>query len=263
MYGIDLVVDPRAPVEWQRVRTNGRTFAYVRANYGTAQDPGFAQTWHSMRQAGIVRGAWQVLRHDEDPVEQATQFLKSIELQRGDLPPMIDLERMATSSPATVLEMLRTWLHVVESELEARHGCVLKPVIRTSSRAWPVRKEPCTFQDYALWIIDPLHFEPIVPKCWSPGEWMFHQYSVGARGVPGISGPASLDRFNPCKIGDRGQAPQLIKRLLRRAKFGFGVTETCELDDYTRRALMQFQEARGLVQDGMVDPRTFAELHWP
>lgn len=263
MYGIDLVVDPRSPVDWPRVRTSGRTFAYVRAGYGTSVDAGFTAAWHAMRQVGMLRGAWQVLRHDEDPVDQATQFLKVVELQRGDLPPMIDLERMATSSPAIVLDRLRTWLYVVESELEARHGCELKPLIRTSSRAWPVRKEPCALPDYALWIIDAQHFEPTLPACWGASEWTFHQYSPGARGIPGVSAPVSLSRFNPCKLGDRGRGAQLVKHLLRRAKFGFGVTDTCELDDYTRRAISQFQEARGLLQDGIVDPKTFAELHWP
>ncbi len=263
MYGIDLVVDPKSPVDWSRVRASGRTFGYVRATYGLSTDPGFAATWHAMRQAGIARGAWQVLRHDEDAIEQAVQFLKVVELQRGDLPPMIDLERMATSSPATVLDKLRAWLGVIESELEARHGFPIRPLIRTSSRAWPVRREPCVFGDYALWIIDPIHFDPpSMPACWAADEWTVHQYSVGVRGVPGVHGPAQLDRWSPCKLGDRGRAPQLIKQLLRRAKFGFGVTDTCEIDDYTRRAIVQFQEARGLIQDGIVGPKTFAELHW-
>ncbi|HEY5926233.1 MAG TPA: GH25 family lysozyme [Kofleriaceae bacterium] len=255
--------DPRTAIDWSRVRASGRTFAYVRATYGMAPDPGFASAWQNLKSSGLVRGAWQVLRHDENAVEQATQFLKIVELQRGDLPPMIDLERMATSSPTTVIDMLRTWLSVVESELEARHGCKIRPIIRTSSRAWPVRKEPCAFQDYTLWIIDAFHFEPQVPKCLGAGEWQFHQYSVGTRGIPGISGPVALDRFNPCKLGDRGRAPTLLKHLLAKAKFGFGVTDTCEFDDYTRRATTNFQEARGLVQDGMIGPKTFAELHWP
>jgi lysozyme len=263
MYGLDLVADPRSAIDWSRVRASGRTFAYVRATYGMTPDPGFASAWHAMKNAKMLRGAWQVLRHDENVVDQATQFLKVVELQRGDLPPMVDLERLATRSPATVIDMLKTWLSVVESELEARHGCVIKPIIRTSSRAWPAGREPCAFHDYALWIIDPVHFEPSVPRCIGAGEWTLHQYSVGARGLPGISGPVQLDRFNPCKIGDRGRMPTLIKHLLHSAKHGFGVTETPEFDDYTRRAATHFQEARGLVQDGIIGPETFAELHWP
>lgn len=260
MYGIDLVA-VRVPVDWARVRESGRTFAFVRASYGSAVDPAFSQSWRAMRDAGITRGAWQVLRHDEDPIEQAIQFLKVLDLQRGDLPPMLDLERMATSSPNTVIGMMKSWIAVIESELEARHGCTFHPIIRTSSRAWPVRREPCGLEKHSLWIIDASRLDPpTMPKCMPANEWLFHQYAMGTRGVPGVPGLAQLSRFNPSALGDRGWRVDAVKRLLRGA--GFTIPDSAELDEDTRRALLQFQAARGLVEDGIVGPKTFAELHW-
>jgi lysozyme len=262
MYGIDVV--STAPVDWGRVRESGRTFAYLRSAYGRAVDPGFGTSWGAMRDAGIVRGAWQVLRHDEDPVEQAVQFLKVVQLQRGDLPPMLDLERMSTTSPTQVVAMVKTWASVVESELDARHGCAPRAIIRTSSRACPVRCEPNGFERHALWVIDPTRFDqPEVPRCWGTGEWTMHQYAVGKQGIPGVAGTAQLDRFQPVALGARGRRVELVKELLREANFGFGITETAELDEYTSKAITSFQAARGLVQDGIVGPKTFAELHWP
>jgi lysozyme len=262
MYGLDLVTTPTITADWLRVRESGRTFAYVRAAYGATGDAGFPATWTAMRDAGIVRGAWQVLRHDEDPVDQAVHFLKTVELQRGDLPPMLDLERMATSSPGFVLRMLKIWFEIVESELEARHGFAPKPIIRTSSRAWPVR-QACTFQPHALWIVDPSRFDaPTMPRCWEANDWTIHQYAIGTRGVPGIPAPVQLDRFHPIVFGDRGRRVELVKTLLREAKLGFGLHATPEFDEPTLRAITHFQESRGLLADGIVGPKTFAQLHW-
>jgi murein L,D-transpeptidase YcbB/YkuD len=40
------------------------------------------------------------------------------------------------------------------------------------------------------------------------------------------------------------------------------VSESNELDRATREAVVHFQVMRGLVQDGLVGPKTYAELQW-
>lgn len=263
VYGIDTMTTPRSTFDWTRVRESGRTFAFVRATYGGKTDPGFARTWRAMREAGITRGAWQMLRHDEDPAEQAIEFLKAVELKRGDLAPLLDLERMATSSLAVMTSMVKTWCSIVESELEARHGFALRPILRTSSRSWPARKPSFELEHHALCVIDPLHFDvPALPPCWEPDQWMFHQYTIGTPGLPGADGAVQLLRFNPCARGARGTRVRIVKELLRAAGFGFGVSETGDYDDAAARAVAQFQRSRMLVEDGIVGPKTFAALHW-
>lgn len=263
MYGIDVIPSSATPIHWTHVRDSGRTFAYVRAAYGIKSDTAFPATWRAIHDARIVRGAWQTLRHDEDPVEQAVQFLKLVELQRGDLPPLLDLERMATSSLALVTSMVKAWTSVVESELEARHGTRLRPLIRTSSRACPSgHTTASTLEHHDLCVVDSSHFDPpSVPRCWAPDDWTIHHYAIGIRGIPGIDGSAHLLRFHPCTRGDRGRRVQRIKDLLRAARFG--VEDTVEFDEDTARAVLQFQARRGLVEDAIVGPKTFAELHWP
>jgi lysozyme len=264
MYGIDVVSTPHIAIDWTKVRESGRTFAYVRAANGRVADPGFAATWDAMHRAGIVCGAGHVLHHDQDPVEQAVTFLKQVHLERGDLPPTLDLELLATASPTAVRSLMHVWISIIESELDARHGCTLRPIIRTSSRARPLHGERGSFARHPLWVIDPSRFDPpTVPACWGDGEWTLHQYAVGRHGVPGTACPVQLDRFQPCALGDRGRRVAHVKQLLRSAGFGFGVPETAELDHYTHQALLQFQASRGLLEDGIVGPKTFAELHWP
>jgi hypothetical protein len=226
MYGIDVGTTPHTAIDWARLRACGRTFAVVRAANGRDVDPGFAVTWEALHRAGIVCGAAQLLRHDDDPVEQAATFLEQVHLERGDLPPMLDLQHTAGTSSAIARHVVDTWIKIVESELEARHGCTLRPIIRTSNRTWPLRCDHDSIARDAVWLTD-------------------------------------LVRFQPCTLGDRGRRVVHVKQLLRAAGFGLGVTETTELDEHTHIALLRFQASRALLEDGIVGPKTFAALHWP
>lgn len=263
MFGLDLVTDAQVRVQWPTLRTTGLTFAYVMATSGLSVVPSFQPSWRAMRDAGIRRGAWHSLRGDESVTEQAIMFLKTVELQRGDLPPALDIEPIENRSPSVQLEAIKTWLSVVESELEARHGTKMRPLIRTSTRAWAIRQAP-SFENYPLWIVDTSRFDhPALPNAWETDDWTLHQYSTATRGVPGTGIPVQLDRFNPCKRGDKGRRVSEIKNLMRRVRFGFGVSDNAMFDEYTRRAIMQFQASRNLIEDGIVGPATYAELCWP
>src|SRR5688500_6885931 len=63
-------------VDWRAVRAAGLRFAFVRVCDGTTiLDPTFAQTWPAARAAGVMRGAYQYFRPEEDPIEQADLLL--------------------------------------------------------------------------------------------------------------------------------------------------------------------------------------------
>jgi hypothetical protein len=139
---------------------------------------------------------------------------------------LLDLQQTAGTSCAVARSVVDTWTKIVESELDARHGCTLRPIIRTSNRAWPLRCDHDRIARDAVWLTD-------------------------------------LVRFQPCTVGDRGRRVVHVKQLLRAAGFGLHVTETMELDEVTHHALLRFQASRGLLEDGVVGPKTFAALHWP
>jgi GH25 family lysozyme M1 (1,4-beta-N-acetylmuramidase) len=257
---ISRVVDHEV-IDWQRLRAAGVTFCFVRATFGTKSSEDFAERWWGMKTAGIRRAALHSLRSDQDPIAQAVQFLK-VGLDRGDLPPVLEIDETESRPSRRIVDGVREWLVVVEAELEARHGHVIKPMIRTSERVWRMLDNPSGFSAYPLCIVDCSRFSaPRVPPPWTEREWTFHQYTSGTLGAPGVRRGIDLDRFNPMGLGDRGERVDQIKQLLRRT--GIDVSEGDEFDEQTRRGVLRFQAARGILADGVVEASTFAELQWP
>jgi GH25 family lysozyme M1 (1,4-beta-N-acetylmuramidase) len=254
MFGVDFSAGTYTNVVWTRVRMSGRTFAYVQASDGVHGVHEFRVAWSQLRETGLLRGAWHGLRMSEQAVEQAVQFLKLVELHRGDLPPVLEVSDLELS--AQTLDAIRTWISVVSSELEARHGQALPTILRLSSRV--AARHERALADYPLWLVDHVRYEQ---PC--DGAWDLHQYTCAVSGVPGGGAHAHLDKFNVLKLFDRGHRVARVKQRMTEVGFGFGVTESDELDLATRDAVIRFQAARGLVQDGLIGPKTFAELQWP
>ncbi len=46
----------------------------------------------------IMRGAYHYYRPNENSIEQANLFIKTVKLQKGDLPPVLDIEKLPEES---------------------------------------------------------------------------------------------------------------------------------------------------------------------
>ena len=103
----------------------------------------------------------------------------------------------------------------------------------------------------------------MTPEVWESSDWAIHQYARAVRGVPGAGAHVHLSKFNATKLHDRGRRVSRVKHLVREAGLGFGVDESDELDAPTQAAILRSQTSRGLVEDGIVGPKTFAKLMWP
>jgi lysozyme len=261
MFGLDMANRDLNVVDWHKVRGSGRTFAFVRASHGQKLDTSFPDLWPAIREAGMLRGAYHLLRHDLPPEAQAVTFLDAAKLERGDLPPMLDIEGIEDLAPSAIVAAARRWLAVVEDELHALHGVQLRPFICTSARVWKLLGSPAGFEMYPLWVVDWLYLDtPRVPPPWGDNQWILHQYAGETKGMAGVSNRADLDRFRVLKRGDRG--PCITRLKVQLAIAGFATSATSEFDDATRAAVIAFQTAHGLLQDGLVGPRTFALLQW-
>lgn len=248
-------------VDWREVRASGRTFAFIRATHGTTVDAAFTKLWPEIRSAGLVRGASHSLTQDRPAGIQAEMFLDTVRLEPGDLPPMLDLESLDIPPPP-IADAAKRWLAIVEHELQRRHGIALKPFISTSARLWRLLGNPHGFEAYPLWIVDRTRFDaPRVPAAWGDDQWTIQQYAGHARGIPGMRRQADLDRFRAQKLGDRGRSTLELKSRLAAAGFTPRST-TDEFDTAARDAVVLFQSARSLVQDGIVGPKTFAAIQW-
>ena len=71
-------------VDWARVRGAGYVFAYARVSDGTGTlDSQFRANWLGIRNAGLIRGAYQFFRPRQDPTAQADLFLRVIDEAGG------------------------------------------------------------------------------------------------------------------------------------------------------------------------------------
>ena len=63
----------------------------------------------------LIRGAYHFYRADEDPVMQANNFLANVKLESGDLPPILDIEKIPRrKSNEKLIEDLKIWCRIVE-----------------------------------------------------------------------------------------------------------------------------------------------------
>jgi lysozyme len=185
--GID-VSDHQGTVDWNAVLQAGRFFTFIKATDGiTWTDPEFAANWSGAKAAGLLRGAYHFYETNDDPADQARNFLSAVQLEPGDLPPVVDIEvTKSGQSAAQIVKDLQTWLDLVEQAT----GRV--PILYTNPRYWD-SLGTSAFGRYPLWVAEYGVSSPKLPAGWT--SWTFWQFSESGT-VAGISGSVDLDIFN-------------------------------------------------------------------
>lgn len=183
--GID-VSHWQGTVDWQRVAGDGVAFAFIKATEGGDYvDPQFVANWDGAARAGVLRGAYHFFRPQTDAAAQAQQFLRTVGVRAGDLPPVLDVEVTDGRSAAQIAAGVRTWLEIVESATGRR------PILYTRASFWTAQMG-AGFGAYPLWVAHYGAVEPAVPSGWD--RWTFWQHSDAGR-VAGISGDVDLNWF--------------------------------------------------------------------
>jgi len=187
--GVDVSFFNGDLIDWKVVAQGGISFALIKATEGaTTTDPTFATNWANLKSAGIVRGGYHFFRSDKDAEVQAKLFLKTVKLEPGDLPPILDVEISKKEDISKVVFGISKWLTIVEKATGRR------PILATQPVYWRDRLEDLkVFAAYPLWIVENDIKQPDIPGGWN--TWVFWTYS-DAGAVEGIQGNASLDRFN-------------------------------------------------------------------
>ncbi|MEZ4294169.1 MAG: GH25 family lysozyme [Polyangiaceae bacterium] len=186
--GIDVSVW-QATVNWDSVAGDGIKFAIARASYGTSKDSYFDQNWAGMKNAGLVRGAYQYWLPSKDPIAQAQAMLDIMgPLGPGDLPPVVDVEQTDGLGPAEIVSRLKQWIGHVESAIGR------KPIIYSGKYFWQDNVKSTDFLDYPLWIPNYSLECPDLPNgYWS--DWHFFQYTDKGS-VKGVSGNVDRNDWN-------------------------------------------------------------------
>jgi GH25 family lysozyme M1 (1,4-beta-N-acetylmuramidase) len=208
---------------WSTVRkyTDVR-FTFMKVDEGLdngAYEAQFARDWKESRANGVIRSPYCLFHAEENPVEQADQFVALINANGGlkptDLPPTLDLEYTYGVSSQKTLDNALAWLKEVK-RLTGR-----TPIIYTylpwwngdEPDKWGKSMSPNQYSgaarqhfvstlqqlgQYPLFISDVGRSQPRVPFPWT--RYFAYQYDFGGRpaGIPSnaAGGVTDLDRLN-------------------------------------------------------------------
>lgn len=183
--GID-ISKYQGSVDFAAVRAATISYVFIRATEGiTYQDADFATNIAAARAAGLVVGAYHFYETNDEPNAQLANFTGLVSLQRGDLPPVVDIEKLHDQDDANLTENIQTFL----TGLQAHYG--VKPILYTGRNF--ANEYMGGFGDYPLWLAEYDVDAPTLPQGWS--DWTFWQWSQ-ATTIAGIDGQVDADRYN-------------------------------------------------------------------
>jgi lysozyme len=186
--GID-VSTYQGTINWAQVTTSNVRFAVTRISDGlNYQDVQFNRNWAAIKDAGLIRGAYQFFEPGLDAMAQANMVVSKVgKLGPNDLPVQLDMEVTGGQSAATIVSRMKIWIERVTA------GTGKRPMIYSAKYFWNDNIASREFNSYALWVANYGVTCPDMPDPWS--NWTIWQYSDN-RTVPGISGGVDADKFN-------------------------------------------------------------------
>ena len=188
MHGID-VSHYQGDINWKMLEQTRQgkfpvQFIFMKATEGgDFSDDKFVANFDSAKAHGFIRGAYHFYNPKTGADKQADFFIRSVKLEPGDLPPVLDIEKKG-KDVKKLQQDLKIWLRKVESH----YG--VKPIIYASYKFKTKYLNDSIFDTYPYWIahyyVDSVRYQ---------GEWKFWQHTdVGT--LPGIDEKVDLNVFN-------------------------------------------------------------------
>ncbi|CAA7196391.1 glycoside hydrolase family 25 protein [Chryseobacterium potabilaquae] len=177
-------------IQWDSLSVGNKIipleFVVIRATMGNQNsDKHFNQFWKEAKKHDMIRGAYHFYRADEDPIIQANNFLENVKLESGDLPPILDIEKVPKrKTNQKLIEDLKVWCKIIEEAYGQ------KPIIYTYYNYYKDFLEE-EFQNYPLWLAN----YNDVPSPTPNGSWDFWQFTENGI-VHGINTKVDLDIYN-------------------------------------------------------------------
>jgi lysozyme len=172
-------------VKNMKVKNVSLGFSFIKATEGISNiDPQFRRNWKKAGEHQIIRGAYHFFIGSKDGKMQAENFIGKVELNPGDLPPVLDIEQLNGAKSADVKKEALEFLQVVEAYYK------VKPIIYTNVDFYN-RNLGSDFDAYPLWIAH--YYQPEQPRI--SRDWVFWQHSDEGR-VNGILNKVDFNVFN-------------------------------------------------------------------
>ncbi|MEO6682995.1 MAG: glycoside hydrolase family 25 protein [Ginsengibacter sp.] len=157
-------------------------FAFIKATEGRfLVDPKYRYNWLHAGKNNVPKGAYHFFIPGKEPKKQARNFIGIVNLNSGDLPPVLDVEISRNISVKQMQEEVKIWLDMVEEHYE------VKPIIYTNISFYE-KYFAGKFDEYPLWIAH--YLQPDKPR--TKQDWAFWQHSETGR----VNGIKSMVDFN-------------------------------------------------------------------
>lgn len=201
IHGID-VSYYQGKINWQKVKEMKEdevkiSFAFIKATEGILQvDPYFQRNWREAPKAGIICGAYHFFRPKRDGKTQAKFFLQVVNIEKGDLPPVVDIETLDGVSPLRMRLELSDFLTYVEMKTKVR------PIIYTGLKFYEDNLQG-KLDEYPFWIAH--YYQPKLRL--DKSRWKFWQHSDKAK----INGIGHIVDFNAFNGDSTALAEMLVK----------------------------------------------------
>ncbi len=173
-------------VKKMKVDSISISYAYIKATEGVCRiDRYFSMNWENAKKNQILRGAYHFYRPQNSSKLQAENFISIVKLEKGDLPPVLDIECLASGySIENTIKGVKNWLKIIEKNYH------IKPIIYTNIDFYNNYLVDEGLGEYPLWIAH--YYKDNVNIC---QKWYFWQHNDRGK-VNGISGDVDFNVFN-------------------------------------------------------------------
>jgi lysozyme len=176
LFGID-ISHHNGVINWDEVKKSKHpiNYVFIKATEGQKLvDKRFHYNWEKAKENGYLMGAYHFYRPHVNSTTQFHHFSSTVKLEKGDLLPVLDIERESSLGRDNLIEGIRNWINLCKK----KYG--VKPIIYTG-RKFYTKFLKDEFSDCPLWIASYSNEESI-----SELEWDLHQFTekVIVKGVP-------------------------------------------------------------------------------
>ncbi len=189
IHGMD-VSHHNGTINWSQVKTMNvkniqMGFTFLKATEGiNLVDDKFLENWYAAKKNKIPKGAYHFFNAAVSGKEQAQTFMNNVQLAKGDLPPVLDIEETDGASGELIRQRIKDWLKIIEAYYK------VKPIIYSNVDFYN-RFLGDEFNDYPLWVA---HYN-VKDKPRIKRNWIFWQHNEDGR-VNGIDAPVDFNVFN-------------------------------------------------------------------
>ena len=158
-------------ISWERIAKNKKLkFVYIKATEGNDyKDDYFETNWEEASKIDVYRGAYHYFTTKSSGIEQAENFINTVPVESGCLPPVIDIEDDRAEKDV-FNKNLMDYINMIEEKYQQ------KPILYV---VYPLYEKYIkgAFDEYPIWIRDIV--KP--PKLSDDRQWLFWQYNNRGR----------------------------------------------------------------------------------